>query len=488
MALLAETNPFLEARLRYQDNAELFVRQCFKFPNASELSEGKDIYPWQREVLAAYSRGEPWMAIRSGHGVGKTTLLVWIAWHRMLCRFPQKTAMTAPSEKQVFDAFWAEFEAWGNRLDPMLRLQVETTLGRAVVKERPHESFISVKTARAENPDALQGLHSEWELVIVDEASGVPQNVWEAAGSSLTGPHPTAILTGNPVSGQGFFHDAYSKPALGWWVRHVSRGELFDLDTDLYALKEERESGGRHTNRYRIRVLGEPPVAEDDVIIPFDLVEPALSRDVQVPKQAPVVWGLDCARFGGNKSALAKRQTVQLLEPVRSWSKRDTYELAAAVKVDWDTTPDFLKPIVICVDDIGVGGGVVDGLRAAGLPARGINVSEQAALSNQDRYANLRMELWMKAKEWFARRDCKLPDYYKRPREGDDFLGQLTKETYDFMPRSGKMYVNTPKNQAHSPDLADAFVLTFAADAVALARSRDRINTNWRPRKLKGLV
>ena len=480
-------NPFLAFRARYESQAELFVREVLNFPNAEEVLDGKDIYPWQREALAAYDRLEPRISIRSGHGVGKTTLFAWIAWHRILFRFPQKTGITAPSEKQLFDALWAEFDAWGKRLPAPLRSLVEVKADAAELVAARSESFISIKTARAEQPEALQGLHSTWELLLIDEPSGVPDAVWEAAQSSLTGPHPMAVLGGNPIRSAGFFYDTHNRLKDDWWTRHVSRGELVDLEKDHYALGEEHASGGRHTNRYRIRVLGEFPVSEDDVLIPFDLVEPSLTRDITVHRSVPVLWGLDCARFGSNRSALAKRQGLQLLEPVRSWAKLDTMEVAARVKKEWDDTPKDFQPVGILVDAIGIGGGVADRLRQLGLPAKDIMVSETPALQNLERYADLRTELWHKAREWFAQRNCKLPDYYKRPRDGDDLVRELTQEKYDFQPRSGKIKI-VPKTQLHSPDLADAFVLTFAADAATLARGRDRSQRPFTPRLIKGLV
>lgn len=462
-------NPFLEFRFRYENNSELFVREVFGFPNADEITDGKDIYQWQKEALAAYDAQKTRISIRSGHGVGKTTLFAWLAWHRILFRFPQKTGITAPSEKQLFDALWAEFETWGKRLPKTLRGLVEIKADSAELVAARSESFISIKTARAEQPEALQGLHSEWEMLLVDEPSGVPDAVWEAAQSSLTGKHPLAVLGGNPIRASGFFFDSHNRLADDWWTRHVSRAEICDLETDPYSLGEEHASGGRHTNRYRVRVLGEFPVSEDDVLIPFDLVEPSLTRDVIVHRTVPVLWGLDCARFGSNRSALAKRQGLLLLEPVRSWAKLDTMQVAARVKMEWDTTPDWLRPVGILVDAIGIGGGVADRLRQLGLPARDVNVSETPALQNVEKYQDLRTELWHKCKEWFANRNCKLPDYYKHPRDGEDLVKELTQEKYDFQPRSGKIKM-LPKTQVHSPDLADAFVLTFAADAVTLAR------------------
>jgi phage terminase large subunit len=487
----AQLQTFLEFLERYRDHSELFVREVLGFPSVDEEREGKDIYRWQAEAMRAYDAGKPWIAIRSGHGVGKTTLLAWLLWHRIFCRFPQKTGVTAPSEKQLFDALWAEFQTWGNRIPRELWFQRDRKTPRVTVRAAsaeltaaPSESFISIKTARAEQPGALQGLHSEWELVIIDEASDVPETVWQAAQSSLTGPHPQAILTGNPLFAEGFFYRANSVLSEHWWTRHVPRGEIKDLANDSYTQQIVAEWGA-NSNAYRVRIEGEFPVSEDDVLIPFDLVEPALTRDVTVHRSVPVIWGLDCARFGSNRSALAKRQAQQLLEPIRWWAKLDTMEVAARVKKEWDETPDFLRPSVICVDAIGIGAGVSDRLRELQLPARGINVAESPAIQNEARFDNLGVELWSKAKEWFARRDCKIPSYYAKPRPGDDLVAELTKRTYGFSKRTGKLCMQ-PKNQTYSPDLADAFVLTFAADATTLAGNRR--TQAWKPRVLKGLV
>jgi len=467
---------------RYEGHAELFVRECFEFPVTL-----KDIYPWQREVLAAYDRGEPRIAIRSGHGVGKTTVLAWMLWHRILCRFPQKTGVTAPSEKQLFDALWAEFRTWGLRLPAALQSLVEVKAATAELKAAPSESFISIKTARAEQPGALQGLHSEWELVLVDEASDVPDTVWEAAQSSLTGPHPMAVLTGNPLAREGFFHRVHTDLSHIWWTRQVPRGEVVpDLDHDSYTQGVIAEWGSA-SNAYRIRIEGEFPISEDDVVIPYDLVEAAMGRDVHVGKLEAVIWGLDCARFGSNRSALAKRQTRKLLEPIRWWAKLDAEQLAARVKLEWDSTPPWLKPLVICVDEIGMGGPIVDRLKGLGLPVRGINIQETPALLSADRYKDQRTECWFKALEWFASRVTAIPDSYRGPSKDNPFVKELTGEHFDFKGGKGRARV-LPKDEKHSPDLADAFVLTFAADAVTLARGRERRQEPYKPRLIRGLV
>ncbi len=486
-------NPFLEFREKYVNDVERFVREAFGFPNAMELAQQKNIYPWQLRVMKQYDARERRISVKSGHGVGKTTLLAWLLWHHILMRFPQKSAVTAPTEKQLFNALWAEFRAWSERLPKIVRDLVEIKTDRAEFKPSPAKSFISLATARADQPEALQGVHSDWTLLIADEASGVAEKVFEAGTGSMSGHNAMTILTGNPVRGQGFFFDTHGKLSDIWKTDTVSCLDVPSGVSADYAMQIER-TYGRESNAYRVRVLGEFPVRDDDTVIPYELVESSLHRDIVISKTAPVVWGVDPARFGSDRSALAKRQTRALLEPVKWWAKLDTMELAGRVKHEYDTTPQWLRPVEINVDAIGIGAGVVDRLRELNLPARGINVSESPAAVNIDKYANLRAELWFKGLEWFANRDVKLPEYYDRPKGADDLIAELTQPRYKFRPASGKIAVESKddmrKRGMRSPDLADAFILTFASDAITLAQGR-YASTSWNhklSRPLKGLV
>jgi hypothetical protein len=296
-------NSFLEFVARYKDDAELFVREVFGFD---------DLYQWQIDALRAFSRGDRRITIKSGHGVGKTTFLAWLLWHRILTRFPQKSAVTAPTEKQLFNALWAEFKAWGARLPVALQVLVEIKSDRAELKSAPAESFISLATARADQPEALQGIHTEWVLLLVDEASGVSEKVFEAGIGSMSGHNATTILTGNPVRGQGFFFDSHGKNADIWTPFTVSALDVGGVSKD-FADQIER-SYGRESNVYRVRVLGEFPVRDDDTVIPYELVASSLMRDIVIPKTAPVVWGLDPARYGNDRSEAVARTHQVVVE------------------------------------------------------------------------------------------------------------------------------------------------------------------------------
>ena len=466
----AAPNVFLEFGRRYRHDSRLFVREVL----------GASPQPWQDEVLAAYDRGDRRISIRSGHGVGKSTVLAWIMVHHLVCYLPQKTVCTAPTSNQLYDALWAEFKSWLTRLPAAVKALLEVKAERVELRGAPSECFTSARTSRAEQPEALQGIHSPHVLLIADEASGIPEQVFEAAAGSMSGDAATTILAGNPVRGQGFFFNTHNKLKSLWTHFRVSCLDSPFVTKDF--VDQIRLTYGENSNAYRVRVLGEFPVADDDTVIPFDLVEAATTRDIVSSEFSRVVWGLDCARFGGDRSALAKRRPNELIEPVRFWRQLDTMQLAGRVKQEYDTTPDADRPALIAVDAIGIGAGVVDRLRVLGLPVRGVNVSESPALG--EKYRNLRAELWFKAREWFNRRDCKIP-------KQDELIAELIGPRYRFAAGSGKVTIESKdemkKRGLDSPDLADAFVLTFADNAVGALYGKRAWNAPWR-RKIKGIV
>jgi phage terminase large subunit len=459
----------LAFRDRYQPDIILFVREVLK----------AEPHQWQLEALEQYNKGNRRNSIRSGHGVGKTTLLAWMMLHHILFRFPQKTQVTAPTEKQLFNALWPEFKKWVKKCPKELQALIEVKSDRAELISARESSFISCATSRAETPEALAGVHCDpgYVLLIGDEASGIPEQVFEAAAGSMSGHNAMTVLAGNPVRGQGFFFDTHGKLSDMWWTRKVACQDVPAQVTEDF-IEDIKRRYGENSNAYRIRVLGEFPVSDDDTVIPFDLVELALTRDVSTSKTAPVIWGVDCARFGRDRSALAKRQANRLIEPVRYWTKLDSMELAARIKLEWDECPDNIRPAEINIDVIGWGAGTVDRLRELGLPARGINTSESPATTEAARYANLKAELWFKARQWFANRDCRLPDQYakREDRHVADLIEELTKPKYRFRKGSQKIEVESKdelkKRGMDSPDLADAFVMTFASDAITMAFGR----------------
>jgi len=473
-------NPFSVRVDRYLYDSALFVREVLGM---------REIEPWQAEVLAQYDRRERYIAVKSGHGVGKSTLVSWMMLHHLFCRFPQKTVVTAPSTTQLWDALWATFKGLVQRLPQEYLQLLDIASDRVSVAAAPTMSFVSARTCRAETPEALAGVHAdetlglgnEGVLLVVDEASGVPAPVWESALGSMSGKNAITIMTGNPVRTTGFFYDAFTMSDTLWKTHTVSS---LDVPRAHGHAELVERSYGKYSNAYRVRVLGEFPLTESDAIIPLELVEAAIGRDVQPAPTTPVVWGLDVARFGDDRTALAKRQGGKLLEVVKAWRNLDNMQVAGRVYAEYSGTPHQLQPVEINVDAIGVGAGVADRLKQLGLPARGINVSESPALERDaDRYVNFRSALWFKGREWFQDRMCSLPAAYKQIEPELDLVRQLVTQKYDNTP-SDKVFALSKKDMRKKHgvkvmfDLADAFLLTLASDHARLMFGR-RANTSW---------
>jgi hypothetical protein len=464
-------NPFVEFVRTYQDNVVGFVREVL----------GKTPYPDQLALLEAYQRGERRISKRSGHGVGKSAVLSWIAAHQLFCRFPQKTVITSASAPQLWDALAAEVKAVLKGLSPKLQECIEIQSEGIYLVMAPEESFISFRVSKAETPEAMAGVHSPgWVLLIADEASGIPDAVFEAASGSMSGHNCTTILAGNPVRTTGRFFDTFHKLRGWWWTQHVSCVGHPNVSPDY--VESQKATYGEDSNPYRIRVLGEFPTGDEDTVIPFSLVEASLSRDVR-PLHVLPIWGVDCARFGNDASAICKRVGNSLLEKTDIRKGYDTMQVTGWVKAQWDETPIGKRPSEILVDSIGIGAGVCDRLMELKLPARGINVSETAAMN--ELYTNLRSELWFKGRDWFNAKDCNL--------SGDDHLAaELVQPRFKYA-SNGKRQVESKddmkKRGVPSPNRADAFLLTLASDAVAATGNSPRAAWNEPLKfKLAGLV
>lgn len=462
-------NTMIEFTQRYARSPTLFVREVL----------GVEPLDYQAEFLEAIASGERKISIRSGHGTGKSTAASWAMLWYFLMHYPNKVVVTAPTSSQLFDALFAEMKRWINELPDAFKEVLNVKSDRVEHTSAPSEMFISARTSRAETPEALAGVHSEHVMLIVDEASGVPEQVFEAAAGSMSGHNATTIMLSNPTRSSGTFFESQNRLADSWWTRRWSC-----IDSPLVSdefIEEMKLRYGEDSNAFRIRVLGEFPQADDDTIIPFHLVETATHRDIEGDSDLPSVWGLDVSRFGNDKTALCKRQGSVVTE-IRSWAGLDLMQTVGRVVAEYEALLPSKQPREILVDSIGLGSGVVDRLREIGLPVRGINVAEAPSMGGT--YLNLRSELWFKTKAWFEDRACKLP-------KDDQLVAELTGIRYSFT-SSGKMKAESKdemrKRGLASPDLADALCLTMASDA---ATALSGAFTSWKgeiKRNLRGIA
>jgi len=443
---MTKANKEVAERLRmWKDSPTRFVKEAF----------GVTPEKWQQEAMLLIKNNDR-VAVKSGHGVGKSALESWIIIWWLLTRYPAKIACTAPTGHQLTDVLWGEIAKWYRRLPVFLKNLLEVKSDRITLKAAPGESFGVARTARKEQPEAFQGFHSENMLFMVDEASGIEPIIFEVGEGAMSTEGAKTFLAGNPTRTSGYFYDAFGKMKKYWKTMKVSCADSKQVSPKY--VESMREKYGEDSNIFRVRVLGEFPKDDDDSIMPLSLVEGAIERHIEIPKDEPVVWGLDVARFGSDSTALCIRKGRRVVGKVESWRGKDLMQTCGIVANKYKKTELHLdeRPREILIDSIGLGSGVVDRLMEMGLPARGVNVAERASV--EVLYNRLRDELWFNARDWFDTMSVSIP-------HDEDLIDELANVKFCYT-SLGKLQAESKedmkKRGLKSPDLADAFCLTFA--------------------------
>ena len=316
----------------------------------------------------------------------------------------------------------------------------------------------------AESADEFQGFHCPNMLIVVDEAEGVSDEIYEGIESVMTSAQPRLLLIGNPTTMSGAFRRAFHEERRLYHTITISaldspnvrenRIVVAGLTTAQW-VEERREIWGEKNPIYRARVLGEFPDQEEDTLISLSALETAADGDrldYEQPgaMQDKVVLGVDVARYGSDRSVIVRRRG-SIVEDIQSFRSLDTMafarQVAAAVR-EYD-------PEYVCIDEIGVGAGVVDWLRQEGHPVRGINAGRSARDNRQ--FCNLRTEGYWRLRDLFAAGEIRIPPDNELMGElaaikyGHDRQGRVRLEGKDDMRRRG----------LPSPDKADALMLAF---------------------------
>lgn len=447
---------FRERQKLYQKNPVLFFREVLTFKPD----------PWQEHVAMDIAE-HPRVSVRSGQGVGKTSLeSVLLLW--FLCCFPfTRVVATAPTRQQLHDVLWAEVAKWLAR-SPILGEMLKWTKTYIYMLGMEKRWFAVARTAT--KPENMQGFHEDNMLFIVDEASGVADPIMEAILGTLSGPNNKLLMCGNPTKTSGTFYDSHNADRAIYRIHKIS--SIDSPRTSKDNIETLIRKYGKDSNVVRVRVYGEFPLAEDDVFIPLPLLENSVKTE---PKDRPLEQlhiGCDVARYGDDKTVIGyKANEVAFFH--KKINGQDLMRTAADIVLLGEQLRDkfkWTKPIPIKVDDGGVGGGVVDRLR-------------QIKQGNPSQYA------WMEIYPIAFGQLIKHKYYYDsttymmavvkhlltpidddgNPKEveliipnDNDLIGQLSSRKYTINERS-KLVVESKKTmKAHgmpSPDEADCLLL-----------------------------
>jgi len=338
--------------------------------------------PWakQVEILEAV-RDFRRVTVRACHGVGKTWVAADVALWFLLTRPRSIVLTTAPTQRQVRHLLWRYIRAAHRRAN----LELPGDLLTQSLTIDDDWFAIGVST---DEPDAFQGYHADELLLIVDEAAGVRDDLFDAAQGVLTGEGGTVLYVGNPTVPAGRFYESHQSSS--WKRVHVSafdcpnvvegRTVIPQLVTQRW-VDERREEWGEGSDLFRARVLGEFPSRGTRSLIAMSWVDAMLLRDT--PPGEPTVVGVDVARFGDCETATYVRQG-QTIVAAQHWRGRDLMETAGRIVAIAATHSADL----VLVDSVGLGAGVLDRLVELGVPAQPFEGG--SAAPRPDRYARLR--------------------------------------------------------------------------------------------------
>ncbi|KAB0577242.1 hypothetical protein EI53_01268 [Fusobacterium naviforme] len=343
-----------EAILYYADHPVEFVEDVIQATPDEE----------QRKILRSVAENQM-TSVRSGHGVGKSTVEAWVViWFMVTRPFP-KIPCTAPTQHQLFDILWAEVSKW-LRNNKALADELIWTKEKLYMKGYPEEWFAVARTAS--KPDALQGFHAEDVLYIIDEASGVEDDIFEPVLGALSTPGAKLLMCGNPTQLSGFFYDSHNKNRASYSTFHIDGRKSSRVSQDF--VQTIIRMYGEDSDVFRVRVAGDFPLQEDDIFIPLPLVESSIMTEAPEREKPTLIHiGCDVARFGDDKTVIG----YKVDEKAAFYKKRngqdtmktadDIVELGEWLLRKYKLRPEEDTAIPVKVDDGGVGGGVVDRLR-----------------------------------------------------------------------------------------------------------------------------
>ncbi len=419
---------------------------------------------WQSEILGdikahladPLTRYQPLqLAVASGHGVGKSALIAMIMeWAQSTCE-DCKIVCTAGTGTQLSTKTVPEVQKWFRLAINSHWWDINATSIR--VKDPDHQAMwrIDFITWSLQKTEAFAGLHNKGKRIVVvyDEASAIADQIWEVTEGSLTdeGTEIIWIAFGNPTRNSGKFYECFTG-ANRWRKRQIDSRTVEGTNKTLLDL--QIKEWGEDSDRARVRIKGEFPRGGSTQFIPGDIVAGARKRKVEGHERMPVILAVDVARFGDDRSIIAKRQgrTASILG---KYYGVDTQKLGGLVIEAIEKE----KPDAVVVDGDGIGGAVVDYVKARGYDQRTLLFEFHGNGHPQDpqMYLNRRAEIWGMLRDWLPG-GC-IPD-------DPEVETDLTGPDYGYHPSKGCIVLESKdemrSRSVASPDIGDSFAMTFA--------------------------
>jgi len=347
-------------------------------------------------------------AIASGHGIAKSATVAHLTlW--AFCTFPDtRGVVTANTETQLKTKTWAELGKWFN-LCFFAREHFTLTATGLFSKDPDRERTwrIDMIPWSEKNPAAFAGLHNKGKrlLLIFDEASEIPDIIWETAEGALTDADTEIIWLafGNPTRNIGRFRECFPGGKFERQWHHLQIDSRTVRITNKRRLQGWIDAYGEDSDFVRVRVLGEFPRKGLMEFFSAADIDEAMTREVTVDRTEPLSLGVDVARFGMNNSILFFRKGRDARSIDRqTYSGLSTTELTDRIFA----ANSQYRPDGIIIDGGGVGGGVVDQVRHRRLHCYEVQFGGKDVIYNTtygntgERYANNRAAMYGACRAW----------------------------------------------------------------------------------------
>jgi len=403
------------------------------------------------------------IARTSGHGIGKSALVSWIILWAISTYEDTKGVITANTENQLKTKTWVELAKWYRLFIARDFFQMTATAIFSRDPEHERTWRIDMVPWSERNTEAFAGLHNQGKriLVVYDEASAIPDVIWEVTEGALTDRDTQIIwmVFGNPTRNKGRFRECFA----GGRFEHRWKSEAVDSRsvsiTDKAQIQRWIDDYGEDSDFVRVRVRGIFPRVDAESFISFDIAREAVGRELVVQGGA-VVIGVDVGRFGDDPSVIYPRCGRDAsTRPVEIYQGIDTMTLAGKVAATFLR----LHATVCMVDEGGVGGGVVDRLRQLRIPVIGVDFGSKADGFSETgvKYANKRAEIWGMLRDWLP--TGSIPQMSTGDRA--TLVDELTAPSYT-MTKKEEIQLESKKEMrlrgVSSPNVADALACTFA--------------------------
>lgn len=393
------------------------------------------------------------IAISAGNGPGKSALVAWIILWGMSTAVDTRGVVTANTDTQLRTKTWSELSKWYQIC--IIRHWFNLTATAIYAKDKLHERTWRIDQVpwTIDKTEAFAGLHNKGKRIILifDEASAIPDKIWDVAQGAMTDKKTEIIwlVSGNPTRNTGRFRHCWGKFRHRWkqWQIDIRKSRLVNQEE----VQGWIDDLGIDSDWVKVHVLGKFPSASDLQFISTAIAEKAAAKKTNPNEYywAPKIITVDPAWTGGDEIVIGMRQGMVFRILAVFARNDDDGEMAKSVMLFEDR--EHADAVFI---DQGYGTGIYSFGKHANRSWILVNFGSK---STKPQFANKRAEMWGDMKQWLKEGgdipdDPKMLEDLTAPEAKPNLQNRLVLESKESMKKRGLA----------SPGRGDSCALSFA--------------------------